>query len=547
MPRVKFLPSKKSADVPPGTELLDAARKAGVEIEASCGGEGQCLDCRVRVASGEVLACRTHVEGAPLTVEVPDPSEREAGHFARGDETHLIRSDLLPREPDPFTGKKLVQVPAAKPEDGLSDLGRLSRALGKEVACSAAVLRELPDAVRADKTTVTLADDRLVRVEPGDTTARHFAAAIDVGTTTVAVQLIDLAAGKIVETRTGYNDQIACGIDIISRINYARRPERLAELRERVLKTINLFVQQLGVDAQEITSAVVSGNTTMTHLLLGIPPEQIRLAPYTPAVLEPLRLADVGIGICPGAPVFFSPGSGSYVGGDITAGLLCTDLSTDTEKVNLFIDIGTNGELVVGNRDFLVGCACSAGPAFEGGGIDCGMRAAKGAIERVDVDAKTGTPSFRTIGGAEPEGICGSGMIDLLANLFTTGWLDPAGKLDRARKSPHVKVKGKKARYIVVPEKDISIGEHDIENVVRAKAAIYSACSLVLRQIETRPEDIARIYIAGGFGRFLPLEKAITLGLLPDLPRDRFRFVGNASLMGSYMVAVRRENRERQL
>jgi uncharacterized 2Fe-2S/4Fe-4S cluster protein (DUF4445 family) len=244
---------------------------------------------------------------------------------------------------------------------------------------------------------------------------------------------------------------------------------------------------------------------------------------------------------------------GSYVGGDITAGILCTDLSTDSKENNLFIDIGTNGEIVIGNNEFLIACACSAGPAFEGGGIENGMRAALGAIESVQIDEKTGKAKYTTIGEVKPKGICGSGMIELLANLFLTGWIDNAGKLSRTRQSGAIAVEGKYAYYIVAPAeesangKPIRISELDIENIMRAKAAIYSACSLMLEQTHLKFEDLSHIYIAGGFGRSLNLENAITIGLIPDLAREKFKYIGNSSLMGSYMILVSQEYCERQI
>ena len=243
---------------------------------------------------------------------------------------------------------------------------------------------------------------------------------------------------------------------------------------------------------------------------------------------------------------------GSYVGGDITAGLLCTDVANDSEEVNLYLDIGTNGELVVGNRDFLLTCACSAGPAFEGGGIKYGMRAAFGAIENVEIDRETGKASYWTIGNVKPKGICGSGIISLVANLFLTGWLNEAGKLNRERKSPRIQFEGRQAKYIIVPAKESSNGESiliselEIENIIRAKAAIYSACSLMLKQVGLNFDDLANIYIAGGFGRFIDLEKAIVIGLLPDLPQEKFKYIGNASLMGTYLVLISQEYRQRQ-
>lgn len=594
MPTIECYPCRKLISVAPGTELLAALRQAGIEVDASCGGKGTCGKCIVRITKGEVnssslgtlpgtavadgyvLACRTLVMQTDLTVEVPEAAPRQGGKFSDTDETHLVRSELLPKDADydPLAVKWLLIVPPPQLESGLSDLDRLTRALQRDwgklrVTYPLQVLRAVAGAVRSHLglVTVTLVKEsdhiHVIRLEPGDTTTRHFGLAVDVGTTTVAVQLIDLTCAQILATRTDYNGQISCGLDVISRINYARRPERLEELRTRILETINRLLKQaaagLDVDPGEICNAVISGNTTMTHLLLGLNPEQIRLHPYTPTVLQPpyLDAGDIGLAIHPDSWVCLSPCVGSYVGGDITAGILCTDLATATEELSLFVDIGTNGELVIGNKDFLVTTACSAGPAFEGAGIECGMRAAVGAIEKIDVDPATGCARFATIGNVPPKGICGSGMIDLLANLYTTGWLDAGGKFDRSRPSPAIEVSGRRARYIIAPtgttegcsstDKPISISELDLENIIRAKAAIYSACALLLHQLNLDFADLANVYIAGGFGRFLDLEKAITIGLLPDIPREKFHYIGNSSLLGSFMVAVSQRFRQRQL
>ncbi len=610
MPKVLFRPCGKSISVPRGTELLDAAHISGVAIESPCGGRGTCGKCIVRVTDGEidshslsilpksavadgyVLACQTTVQSSDVHVEVPEPATMEGGNFTNGDETYLVRGELLPKkwEFDPLAVKWLIQVPAPQPEDGLSDLDRLKRAIQVEwgrqeslpvdtlrnlfedvrsmfldVVVSMGAMRQLSSALRAHNGLVTVTLVRtgkilqVIQVEPGHNADCHWAIAVDVGTTTVAVQLISLTGAKIMATRSAYNEQLACGLDVISRINYAKKPERLQELRARVLRTINDLMGQAArsqeIDPLNISNAVVSGNTTMIHLLLGMNPDYIRLEPYTPTLLEVpfLTAGEVGIAINPDTWICFSPNVGSWVGGDITAGLLCTDLATDSEEINLFIDIGTNGELVVGNGDFLLGCACSAGPAFEGGGIECGMRAAVGAIEKVQVDSETGIAHYATIGNTRPRGICGSGMIDLLANLLLTGWVDPAGKLDRTRESPMIRIMGRSARYIIARGSEtengepIFISEVDIENIIRAKAAIFSACVLMLDEVGIGFDDVAQIYVAGGFGRYLDLDKAIVLGLVTDVPKDKFRFLGNASLMGSYMVVVSREYRQRQL
>ena len=597
-------PSRKTASVAAGTDLLDALRAAGVAVDSPCGGKGTCGKCMVRIVEGEVaseshgtlppaaiiegyvLACRTKVGQTALTVEVPEPANMESGKFSDSDETHLVRSELLPKNADfdPLAVKWLLQVPPPQLESGMSDLDRLTRAVQRDwgqlpVHCPLDVIRVLADTLRAPEAmtgpavleagcaavTATLIREphqyHVIRLEAGDTTTRHFGLAIDIGTTTIAVQLINLVRGQILATATDYNGQIPCGLDVISRINYARRPPaaaHLGELRTRVLETINRLIAQIsalhGVAPHEICNAVVSGNTTMTHLFLGLIPEYIRLHPYAPTVLHSpyLSAGPIGLAIHPDSWVYLSPCVGSYVGGDITAGILCTDLALDTDELSLFVDIGTNGELVIGNRDFLVTTACSAGPAFEGAGIECGMRASVGAIEKVSIDAATGVARFSTVGNVPPRGICGSGMIDLAANLFTTGWIDPAGKFDRARTSSAIRLEGKRAKYVLAAadgagDKEIYVTELDIDNIIRAKAAIYSACALLLHQLNLGFADLTHLYIAGGFGRFLNLEKAITIGLLPDIPREKFHYIGNSSLMGSYMVAVSQRFRERQL
>ncbi len=591
MAMIIFQPPGKTIDVPSGTELLDAIRKAEIEIESPCGGKGTCGKCIVRIISGKVdsdslgvlsasavsrgyvLACKTKILDEPVTVEISDQISKDGGQFIdETDETCLVRRDLFPKEwqPNPLTLKYTLDVPGPQLADGLSDLDRLSRAIDrqlgkKEVSYPLPVIRQTAGALRQEngKVSITLFDTpglcQVIRIEPGDRSAQHFGIAVDVGTTTVAVQLVHLPSAQVLATQTAYNDQIDCGLDIISRINYARKPDRLEELRKRVLKTINHLVFRLckgnEVNPPDVCSAVIAGNTTMIHLLLGLPPGYIRLEPYTPTILKSpyLTAGEVGIEINSQSRVYISPAVGSYVGGDITAGLLCTGIARDSEEVNLFIDIGTNGELVIGNRDFLMACACSAGPAFEGGGIDQGMRAAVGAIEKVEINPGTGTASFQTIGKVKPKGICGSGMISLLAGLFLTGWLDPAGKLNRSKESPAIQVDGRQARYIISPAGEsaggipVIISEIDIENIIRAKAAIYSAVSLMLEQVGLGFADLANIYIGGGFGRFLDIEKAIIIGLIPDLPRERYHYIGNSSLMGAYMVLVSQEFKQRQM
>lgn len=588
MTKIIFQPPGKEIDVPAGTLLLDAARQADISVEAPCGGKGSCGKCVVRVVSGDVqsdhmglltasavnrgyrLACRSKIMAKPLHIEIPEQSGKEGGQFIdETDDTCLSRQELFPPDHrfEPLGTKVNLEIAGARLADGLSDLDRLSRAItqiytGKEVHVPLPVIQTLAAALRQQEgnVTVSLAESNnrvlVTRVEPGDCTSVQYGLAIDIGTTTVAVQLASLPEGTVLATQTAYNKQIDCGSDVISRINYARIPARLNELRNRVLKTVNGLIGRLckgnEVDPEQIDNVVVAGNPTMIHLLLGLPPEFIRLAPYTPTILDApfVHAAETGLNVYAQAPVMICPAVGSYVGGDITAGLLCTGLANHAEEINLFLDIGTNGELVIGNDDFLMTCACSAGPAFEGGGIEMGMRAALGAVEKVAIDLMTGRPTVQIIGHVPARGICGTGMISLLANLFETGWLDAAGKLNRTKSSPHIQIDGRQARYIIVPSNlsgtgsDITVSEVDIDNIIRAKAAIYAACALLLDQVGLTFDTIGHIYIAGGFGRFLDIDKAIIIGLLPDLPREKFQYIGNSSLMGAYKTLVSPQARE---
>ncbi len=583
MPKIEFLPSGTTVQVDSGTELAKAFRRAGIEIETPCGGEGTCGKCRVKILSGAVeenaggvlpedavlegyvLACQSRVADTDLVVEVPDLGQK-GGQFA---EAASIAEHHIAQASAPPVRELLLSVQQPKLEDGLSDLDRIALALKPEfgeeriefplpvLRTAAASLRRHNGQIRAVLSCGT-ETPRIIRIEPGHTPEPLLGVAIDIGTTTIAVQLMELSSGRDLETRTDYNEQIPCGLDVISRINYAQRPGHLEELRARVLRTINTLIARVcdgrGFDAKKVCAASMSGNTVMMHLALGLDPQHIRLEPYTPTVYRfpDLRCGAAGVEIEPEAPLYISPCVGSYVGGDITAGLLCTDLARNKDDTSLFIDIGTNGEMVIGNKDFLMCCACSAGPAFEGGGIECGMRASQGAIDKVTVDAASGRPTIRTIGNAAPMGICGSGIIDLLANLLRTGWMDQAGKFQRGRSSPSVFVEGRKAYYVLAEAeqsgtgKRIAISETDVENVIRAKAAIYAACSLLLERVGLSVADLHNVFIGGGFGRFLDLEKAILIGLLPELPLERFHYIGNSSLTGSALCLVSEYHRNKQ-
>jgi uncharacterized 2Fe-2S/4Fe-4S cluster protein (DUF4445 family) len=559
----------------------------GAVIPFPCACKGACAKCLVKVERGKldfadngklsedlreqgfVLACRSTVT-EDVWVLIPSSVGGETGQFSDAMSRADVDETLFPSAADikPLASRRKIAVAPAEPLDGLGDYDRLVHAVKGQVSTKAIdlpldLLQRLPDTLRENDGSVFVwqADTDNVSLIVDITSAAsdaEYGVAIDIGTTTVALRLADISRAKIIDTFTLYNAQIDRGADIISRITYAKNHERIREMRDLVLSTINAGIAELcsrngGIRADEIRNLAIAGNTTMVHLLMGIRPEYIRLEPYTPAVMKPpvYRAGVIGASVNPGAPVWIAPAVGSYVGGDITAGILCTDFAKDSEEVCLFIDIGTNGEIVLGNSDFLLGCACSAGPAFEGGGIERGMRASVGAIERVEVDPESGECRCFAIGGGVPKGICGSGLISLLAQLFDAGIIDQRGKLDRSGRYASVNVVGKTARYVMMPPADGDVGvyltEHDIDNFIRAKAAIFSACVTLLKSVDMSFGDIDKFYIAGGFGRYIDIDDAQTLGLLPCLDEEKFLYIGNSSLAGAFMALVSEKHREKIL
>ena len=583
---VTFLPGGEMAQVPPGTSLLDAAAAAAVEIAAPCGGQGRCGRCRVtvageglerrdhgpqtaaEVAAGEALACHSFVAG-PVEVTLPVRAReqlRPHGHAVAEPEALPVSCDWR-RDPAVRTVDVIIEPPSLA--DNTSDFDRLRRALAqqhgiKDVRAELPLLRGLARDLRMANWKVNVALEmrdwvygtylppRVLRVYPSAFGQREMGLAVDVGTTSVVAYLVDFETGRVVDSASAYNRQIACGDDVISRIIYARRKGGLARLQRLALETINDLIDELRprnrIEPAEIQEVAIAANTTMTHLLLGLDPRYLREEPYIPTVTQPPKLTahEIGLGVNPQARVHFMPAVGSYVGGDITAGVISSGLYS-TDRLTLFIDIGTNGEIVLGTKDWLIACACSAGPAFEGGGVEHGMRASSGAIEDVWVNAKTFEPSFRTIDDAPAVGLCGSGLIDLLGELFATGVLDKSGRIDRtlADTTPRVRLNaGGVAQYVMAfahetgVGRDIVITESDVTSLLRAKAAIYAGYSVLCRSVGVELANVEQILIGGAFGQYLDVEKAIRIGLLPDLPVERFHFLGNTSVLGAYAALL---------
>lgn len=583
--KVTLLPANKTVEVPTGTLVAEAIQRAGLEIAQPCGGQGRCGRCAVFVQgegarrrstirlsaadleSGFALACQTVIEG-DLTVTIPEQERIERRLVT--DKTAKAIEVPFPYDPS-LQGVRAFRVYLQEPtfQDNKDDLTRLELALSAAGYPQADVpldlMRRMGSVLRQAEWSpwVVLETQpwnrpqgpaRLIDItrDPIDPVAL----AIDIGTTTVSAYLVDLITGEVLGSAAEYNGQIQCGEDVISRIIYAGRDGGLAELSRRVRDTIAELLVRLekrtGVAPDRIYKATVAGNTTMAHLFLGLPPATIRLSPYIPTVnLPPPVLArDIELGIHPLASVDCLPGVASYVGSDITAGVLACGLS-ETDQLTLFIDVGTNGEIVLGTRDWQVTCACSAGPAFEGAGVVSGMRATEGAIEEVWVNSGTHEPTLRVIGGGKPRGICGSGLISLLAELFVTGVIDRGGTVKLDLESPRVRQGEHGPEFVVAwgPEtstgKDIVLTKVDVDNLLRAKAAIFAGFSVLATSVGVRLEDVQQVLVGGSFGKYINVEKAIQIGLLPDLPWDRFRFLGNTAILGTYRALLSREERER--
>ena len=579
-----------SVKVPTGMLLSEAAAKANIEIGQPCGGQGRCGRCVVIVESGNIrrrstlrlnskdisdgysLACQSVIEGdAQIFVPAQEKIERRLT---------TDRSVSEVKIPDGYEFSysqniKLVHLNLNPPsmEDQTDDLSRLQTAFRLQsgfdkINCSLFVLQNLGSTLRVGNWIVTAIVDisemeksgiaNIVSLKPGisDSSEPIFSLAVDIGTTTVTVWLVDLTTGTIKAQASEYNGQIGRGEDVISRIVYASKDNGGLELKDKVVETINSLVRTVckraGTNPDQVIKAVIAGNSTMIHLFLGIPPASIRFSPFITTVNHPPQLIarDLSLSTNPNAVIDCLPGIASYVGADITAGVLSSGMYA-TDKLTLFLDVGTNGEIVLGNQDWLVSCACSAGPAFEGAGVVDGMRATEGAIEEVWVNSITYEPTVRVIGGGKSKGICGSGLISMLAELFLAGVIDKSGNVNTTLLTPRVRQGDRGGEYVVAwadetaAGRDIAITRVDIDNLLRAKAAIFAGFTVLAEQVGVKLEDVEQILIGGSFGKYINVEKAIQIGLLPDVPWERFNFLGNTSVKGAYLALLNSDKRQK--
>ncbi len=579
---VKFLPYNTSVEVNDNESLIRAAMEAGVHINASCGGGGVCGKCRVLIEEGSVqggisehlskedqdkgyrLACMSEIT-SDLVVRIPVESEIDTSRLnIQAGSRHMAKvmySNIDELRQDglfiPPVEKIYLEMDPATAEDNQADVTRIINHLRLQhdehrLTMDLKLIRKVPDIIRQGdfKVTATIVrpvrkdgKTEIVNIEPFDTSDRNFAIAMDIGTTTIFGQALDLLTGEVLAEHGEFNSQISYGEDVISRIIFAEKNDGLEILHQKVIEVINKInekiIKKAKIGRHEITTITLAGNSTMTQLLLKVNPSYIRRDPYVPASImyPPFHASEIDIDLADHTIALIYPGVSSYVGGDIIAGIMASGMYRDSE-LTLYMDIGTNAEIAIGHKDWMVCTAASAGPAFEGGGVKFGMRATKGAIEDFSINPETYDPMIITVGNKKAKGICGSGMITLTAKLLEAGVIDSRGKFNRSLDTPRIRQTDEIWEYVLVYkdntqiDRDITITEPDLDNLIRAKGAMYSAAVTLLEEIGLTVNDIERIILAGGFGSYVELQSAITIGLLPELDPEKVTYLGNGSLLG---------------
>ena len=596
MIKVLFKSHDKEVYCNKGELLLDVARKADIFIDAPCNGNVSCGKCKVKLLNGKVntektrhisddeikqgyiLACNSRVVS---DIEIDVPSKLSSSMYGmkieggerEKDEAIFNRAKKIAENHNlkfcTNIRKKYIELSEPTLDDNISDVDRIQRYVRHhlgydEIDFRLDILRKIPILLRESdfKITLTYVQKKnkltIIDIEPGDTGKSLYGIAIDIGTTSVVVCLVDLVEQVLIDKASSGNAQIKYGADVINRIVFATKKNGLDELHKAIIhETINPLLYSIyeknNINRDDVISVVASGNTTMASLFLGVYPDYLRREPYIPPFLKSPKIMgeDVGLDVNPSAYVYLAPNVASYVGGDITAGVLSAGIWASEENV-LFIDLGTNGEIVFGNQDFMMSCACSAGPAFEGGGIRCGMRASCGAIENIKINPVTFEPKLGIIGECDPIGICGSGIIDLICQMTLTGVIDRRGKIQKELNTSRIRFDEHGiGEYILAfkneygLENDITVNEVDIDNFIRAKGAIYSGASVLLESLGMDFSVIDKVYIAGGIGNNLNIENSITIGLLPDVEREKFQYIGNSSLVGSYLALISRDSKNK--
>ncbi len=580
MPTVTFLPSFRKTEVAKGSTILQAAQQAGFHMNVVCGGQGKCGKCQVNVKSGRFgfdrekygkffspeemdagacLACQATID-EDLRVLIPEESLVQ-------EQKILIEVMGISTELNPAVWKYSLHLSPPSLDDPSPDLTRLLWGIEKaggpkegDIYAPLEVIRQIPRVLRESGWNVTATvvlvpgGYRLVDIERGDTSPSCYGAAVDLGTTTIVVFIRNLIDGSIMGVASNYNRQISCGEDILSRVTYARKGG-LKKLQSLAAESINAAITEAansaGIDRDHIYEVVVAGNTIMTHILMGIDPAYMIEEPYVPVVRRYLTAAAgrAGLEVGENSGLFIFPAVSDFIGGDIIADILASGMA-EGEEISLLIDIGTNFEVVLGNRDWMFACAGAAGPALEGGEVLFGMRANAGAIEQISLDLETLTPVYRTIRHEKPKGLCGSGLIDLLAELLRACIIDRTGRINTAIDHERIRTGRQVPEFVVAWKdetgigKDIVITENDVKALIMSKASILAACRTLMNQAGITREDISRIYFSGAFGNYISKENAITIGLIPEVPVDRISPIGNGAIEGANIVLLNRRKKK---
>jgi uncharacterized 2Fe-2S/4Fe-4S cluster protein (DUF4445 family) len=597
--KILFLPDKKQVSISEKENLLQAARAAKIPLKASCAGAGVCRTCQVKVKKGTVriepdehqdasikqpdkakeksglnkattpyvLACQAFPL-SDLTIEIPEATRLTKLQVLTYDSAENLKACPLSVSPSPHYYPVYLSLPPFSSTATKDKLSSLLVALKQKTSLvptrvSLKALQSLAKILRPNdkdrEITVFLTEDTgypalsLEEIIPGHFKEKYYGLAVDLGTTTVVAELLELTKGISLAVKGIYNQQLLYGEDVISRLIYAQENENgLSYLQEAIVDTVNTLIKELTISNQisssEIKAVVCAGNPTMTHLFLGLDPVDLRLKPYTVAAHNPpaVQAQEVGLEIYPQAAIKCVPGIANYLGGDVIAGIVASNM-TEGDELTLFIDVGTNGEMVLGNKEWLIACSCSAGPAFEGSGLKYGVLAIPGAIDRFKITS-TSTDlevEYTTVDHLPPKGICGSGLISCLANLYRSGVIDRRGKFILAPDHPRLRILNGEKELVLV--EDITISESEINNLIRAKAAIFAGIRSILQFLNLSLEVIDSLILAGGFGRYLNLKEAVAIGMLPDLPPQKYAYAGNIALKGAKMMLLSAEARKKTL
>ena len=574
--KITFLPQNITWEANTGETILQAAVKAGVNIDGNCAGSGTCGKCKVRIIEGDLSQCDDHhhkltedeIEGGYRLACCHQVSEGMVIEMPES-ETTASRKKKLIHLPDGFVPKaavtkRCIKVAAASIHNQNSDEARIKAALGMEtLQFSLETLLKLPEiAKNAEEITVTIRDGQVIDAESGNTENANYGVAVDIGTTTVVIMLWNAASAEMMDIFAATNPQGAYGADVISRITFVMEKEENLDIIHKTIidcinKAVSGFEETAGISRKNIYQMSVVGNTTMSHIFLGVNPAQLAVAPFTPVFTAPVDMTakELDLAICPDAEVHVAANIAGHVGSDITAGIITTDLM-QCDKGHLFIDIGTNGEIVLTGNGRAVACSTAAGPAFEGSSIKQGMRAARGAIERVDIleDAV----AIETIGDTVPIGICGSGIIDAVGEMIRVGIVDKSGRLLSREKLAkkglnenilrHIK-EGEKANDFVLyfskdGKSDVVITQKDVREVQLAKAAISAGITIMMKEIGIEKDQVTKISIAGAFGNYIRNISAINIGLLPKIEEEKIFSLGNSAGIGASMILLSRESKE---